>query len=125
MTQGSTAQTRRRARREAATSKPRAGQRRALARLAKALGHPVRVRILRLVSRRSGCVHGDIAVQFRLARSTVAEHLRILKQAGWIRGHIAGPNVCYCLDVSAVERMRDLLALLHGPSTCPSPESRS
>ena len=125
MTQGGTAQTRRPARREAAVCKPRAGQRRALARLARALGHAVRMRILRLVSPRSGCVHGDIAVQLRLARSTVAEHLRILEQAGWIRGQNGGPSVCCCLDVSAVERMRDLLALLHGPSTCPCPESRS
>lgn len=96
-----------------------------LARLAKALGHPVRVRILRLLSRRKDCVHGDIAVRFHLARSTVAEHLKILKEAGWIRGHIAGPNVCYCLDLSALERMRGLLALLRAPCSCPTSEATS
>lgn len=91
--------------------------------LAKALGHPTRIAILGVLARRRACMHGDIAGRFRLAPSTVAEHLRVLKQAGWIRGQIAGPNVSYCLDTSALEPMRRLLASLQVACTRPSPES--
>lgn len=95
----------------------------ALARLAKALGHPARIAILRVLARRRACVHGDIAGRFRLAPSTVAEHLRVLKEAGWIRGRVTGPNVSYCLDTCALEEMRRLLAPLQVACTRPSPES--
>lgn len=81
----------------------------AIARLAKALGHPARVRIVRLLLERTQCIGGDIVAEVGLAQSTVSEHLRILKAAGVIRGEIERPRVCYALAPAAVQ---PLLALL-------------
>jgi len=76
-----------------------------LAQLAKALGHPSRVRILRLLHERRVCVTGDLVAELPLAQSTVSEHLRILKQAGLVQGVIDGDRPCYCLDPSAFHEL--------------------
>ena len=73
-----------------------------LARLAKALGHPARLKIVETLLRRSGCVGSDLAGECGLAASTTSEHLRILKEAGVLKGEIARPRVCYALDPQAV-----------------------
>jgi len=73
-----------------------------IARLAKALAHPARIRILRLLRARKTCVGGDIVGEVGLAQSTVSEHLRILKAAGIITGEIAHPRVCYLLNPERV-----------------------
>jgi ArsR family transcriptional regulator, arsenate/arsenite/antimonite-responsive transcriptional repressor len=69
-----------------------------LAALAKALGHPARVRILRLLGVRATCVTGELAPELGLAASTVSEHLRILRQAGLIETESADGRRCYCLS---------------------------
>ncbi|MEO7081016.1 MAG: metalloregulator ArsR/SmtB family transcription factor [Flavobacteriales bacterium] len=68
------------------------------ARYAKALAHPARVAILRLLAQRDSCVCGDIVDELPLAQSTVSQHLKELKEAGLIQGTISGTNVCYCID---------------------------
>lgn len=78
-----------------------------IAAMAKALGHPARLRILRLLLETPGCIGGDIVDAVGLAQSTVSEHLRILKTAGAVRGDIDGPRVCYALNPDA---FRDLSA---------------
>jgi len=83
-----------------------------LARLAKALGHPARVRILRLLARRTTCVCGEIVEEFELAQSTVSQHLKVLKQAGLVQGEVDGPRVCYCVDPVGLERLRRLVGAL-------------
>ncbi len=83
-----------------------------LAALCKAVGHPARVQILRLLSRRDACVCGDIVDELPLAQSTVSQHLKVLKDAGLIRGEIDGPHVCYCLEPSALRRLRALVGSL-------------
>jgi ArsR family transcriptional regulator len=80
-----------------------------LAALAKALGHPARVAIVRLLMRRESCVCGEIVDELPLAQSTVSQHLKQLKEAGIIRGEIDGPRVCYCVEPSAIETMKSLL----------------
>jgi DNA-binding transcriptional ArsR family regulator len=65
---------------------------------AKALAHPARVAILRILSKRQACVCGDIVEELPLSQSTVSQHLKELKAAGLIKGEIEGPRVCYCLD---------------------------
>jgi ArsR family transcriptional regulator len=85
---------------------------RELSMLAKALGHPARVRILRLLAERSGCVCGDIVDQVGLAQSTVSQHLSVLKEAGLIRGEVDGPRVCYCLAPDVLRRFKMLTAAL-------------
>lgn len=82
-----------------------------LAQLAKALGHPARVAILRLLLKRDTCICGEIVDALPLAQSTVSQHLKQLKQAGLIRGEVDGPRVCYCVDPGMVELLR---ALVHG-----------
>ena len=81
-----------------------------LAALAKALAHPARIRILRLLQRTPGCIGGDIVGAVGLAQSTVSEHLRILKAAGIITGEIAGPRVCYCLAPGALAPLGGFVA---------------
>lgn len=93
------------------------GQDDRIAELAKALGHPARVRILRLLQVTPGCIGGDIVEAVGLAQSTVSEHLRILKAAGIITGEIDGPRVCYALSPGVLS---DLLAFV-GTLT-PSPK---
>src|SRR5574341_251385 len=63
-----------------------------LALLAKAVGHPARVQILRLLVRKDACICGDIVDELPLAQSTVSQHLKVLKEARLIRGEIDGPR---------------------------------
>ena len=83
-----------------------------LAGLAKALGHPVRVRILRLLLSRDSCYCGELVDELPLAQATVSQHLKVLRDAGLIQGEIDGPRVCYCVDPNRLARFRDLLATL-------------
>jgi len=85
---------------------------RRIADLAKALAHPARLRILRLLARTPGCIGGDIVEAVGLAQSTVSEHLRILKAAGVITGEIDGPRVCYALDPLVLTPLTDFIATL-------------
>ena len=83
-----------------------------LALLTKAVGHPARVQIMRLLVRREACVCGDIVDELPLAQSTVSQHLKVLKEAGLIRGDIDGPRVCYCVEPRALRRLRALIGSL-------------
>ena len=83
-----------------------------LARLAKALGHPARVAIVRLLLRRSACVCGEIVDELPLAQSTVSQHLKQLKDAGLVRGDVDGPRVCYCIEPAAIAQLKALVAAL-------------
>jgi DNA-binding transcriptional ArsR family regulator len=85
---------------------------RELAGLAKALGHPARVRILRLLAARTSCICGDVVDELPLAQSTVSQHLRVLRQAGLIRGEVDPPRVCYCVDPATVQRLARLVESL-------------
>lgn len=80
-----------------------------LAALAKAIAHPARIKIMRLLSRRDGCICGDIVDGLDLAQSTVSQHLKMLKDAGLIRGDIDGPRVCYCIEPRVLRRLRALI----------------
>jgi DNA-binding transcriptional ArsR family regulator len=80
-----------------------------LAALAKALAHPARVKIVRILVRKSGCICGDIVEELPLAQSTVSQHLKVLKDAGLIRGDVDGPRVCYCIEPHMLRRLRALV----------------
>lgn len=81
-----------------------------LAALAKAVGHPARVAILRLLARKNACVCGEIVEELPLAQSTVSQHLKVLKQAGLVQGEVDGPRICYCVDPRALRRLKVLVA---------------
>ncbi len=83
-----------------------------VATMTKALGHPVRLRIVRLLSERHTCVTGDLAAQFPLAQSTVSEHLRVLRDAGLIQGEIEGVRTSYCVNVAALAALKAALGSL-------------
>jgi ArsR family transcriptional regulator len=83
-----------------------------LAALVKALAHPVRLQIVRLLSRRTTCVCGEIVDALPLAQSTVSEHLRILKEAGLVKGEVDGPRVCYGLEPAGIARLKRLVVEL-------------
>ena len=83
-----------------------------LALLTKAVGHPARVQILRLLIRRQVCICGDIVEELPLAQSTVSQHLKVLKDAGLIRGEISGPRTCYCIEPRALRRLKALIGSL-------------
>lgn len=82
---------------------------RELAGLARALGHPARVRIVRTLIARQACIGCDLVDETGLAQSTVSEHLRILKAAGIITGEIERPRVCYSLNPAALRPLREFL----------------
>lgn len=69
-----------------------------LAKYAKALGHPARIAILKLLAQKQTCICGDIVDELPLSQSTVSQHLKELKAAGLIKGDIDGASVCYCID---------------------------
>jgi len=81
-----------------------------LAELAKALAHPIRVQIVRILARTAGCICGDLVDALPLAQSTVSQHLKVLKDAGLVRGTIDGPRTCYCIDPDGLRRLRVLVA---------------
>jgi ArsR family transcriptional regulator len=83
-----------------------------LAALARSISHPVRVRILRMLSdaAMTGC--GDIVDALPLAQSTVSQHLKILREAGLIRGDVEGTRRSYCIDPRGLRRLRALTAAL-------------
>ncbi len=68
-----------------------------LVRFAKALGHPIRVAILQMLARQTCCYHGDMSEVLPVAKSTLSQHLKELKEAGLIQGTITLPSVKYCI----------------------------
>ena len=82
---------------------------RRLAAFAKALGHPMRVRIVRMLAARDTSMCSHLVDELPLAQSTVSEHLRILRAAGLIRTSEAGPRGGYCLVPSALKQLKQLL----------------
>ncbi len=78
-----------------------------LAEQAKALAHPARLEILRVLARRQECICGEIVDDLPLAQATVSRHLKTLKEAGLIQGEIDGPRVCYCLARKNLERFHE------------------
>jgi DNA-binding transcriptional ArsR family regulator len=69
-----------------------------LAKYGKALSHPARISILKLLAQKQTCVCGDIVDELPLSQSTVSQHLKELKESGLIKGEIEGARVCYCID---------------------------
>lgn len=83
-----------------------------VARFAKALSHPARVAILRLLSRQQSCYCGDLVNELPIAQATVSQHLKELKDAGLIEGEITPPKVRYCIHKGNFELAKSLFARL-------------
>jgi DNA-binding transcriptional ArsR family regulator len=78
-----------------------------LAELAKALSHPARIKILKILLDKNVCMCGDIVELLPLAQSTVSQHLKELKGVGLIAGEIEGPRICYCLNMKMIQKAKD------------------
>ena len=100
--------------------------------IAKALGHPARIQIVRLLLEKQSCFGGDMVDEVKLAQSTVSEHLRILKSAGIVSGEIERPRICYSLNPGSLMPLAALLDAvfdkhrrgeLGGSICCPPSES--
>ena len=91
---------------------PAEARRKRLAELSKGIAHPARVEIVRMLSNRppaARCVCGDIVDALPLAQSTVSQHLKLLKETGWVQGEIDGPRVCYCIVEGMMEYYMTLM----------------
>ena len=69
-----------------------------IARYAKAMGHPIRMYVLELLSKQSCCYSGDLTDDLPIAKSTLSQHLKELKDAGLIQGEIEAPRIKYCIN---------------------------
>ncbi len=85
---------------------------RELALLAKAVGHPARVAILRKLSIDGKCVCGEIVDDMPLAQATISQHLKVLKDAGLVQGEVDGPRVCYCVSPKGLDKLKRLVTAL-------------
>ncbi len=81
-----------------------------LANIARTLGHPARIAILQHLIKTNACICNDLVAELGLAQATISQHLRELKQAGLIQGSIEGTSVCYCIDTTAWDKYRKLIA---------------
>ena len=84
------------------------------ARYAKALGHPVRVAILQMLSKQACCYHGDMSEILPVAKSTLSQHLNELKDAGLIQCEVTPPMVKYCINKDNWAKARQCLNDLFG-----------
>jgi len=93
-----------------------------IANCAKALAHPARIAVLKLLIQKQACICGDIVDELPLSQSTVSQHLKELKQSGLIKGNIEGARVCYCIDEKewkiAKETINQLFDSCKGTSNC-------
>lgn len=72
-----------------------------LASMMKALAHPARIAIIQHIIKSQACICSAIVDELGLAQATISQHLKELKNAGLIKGTIAGTSVCYCIDGTA------------------------
>ncbi|HIL57830.1 MAG TPA: ArsR family transcriptional regulator [Rhodothermales bacterium] len=96
-----------------------------LADAARALSHPARLALLQTLAARGTCVCGDVVDELPLAQATVSQHLKVLKQAGLVRGEVDGPRSCYCVDSEALREVADAFVDFLGPLLDSPPASSS
>jgi ArsR family transcriptional regulator len=78
-----------------------------LAKMLKALGNPIRFEIMEMLAARQTCLTYEIVQSTPLAQSTVSQHLKVLREAGLVRGEVEGPATCYCLDPDGVRWLKE------------------
>jgi ArsR family transcriptional regulator, arsenate/arsenite/antimonite-responsive transcriptional repressor len=83
-----------------------------LAAFAKAMSHPARIAILKILAQRNECICGEIVDVLPLAQSTVSQHLKELKEAGLINGSVDGPRSCYCINWKAFDKFNQEFSFL-------------
>ena len=89
-----------------------------IARFAKAMGHPARMAILQFLLRQETCFFGDIHEELPIAKATVSQHLKELKEAGLIQGEIEAPKVKYCINKEHWALAQKMFAGFLGQQVC-------
>ncbi len=89
-----------------------------LARFAKAMGHPARIAILEFLAKQSTCYFGDIHEELPIAKATVSQHLKELKEAGLIQGEVETPKVKYCINRENWQVAKGLMADFFSQCVC-------
>lgn len=89
-----------------------------IAHFAKAMGHPTRMAILAFLAKQDSCFFGDIHEELPIAKATVSQHLKELKEAGLVQGEIETPKVRYCINRENWELARNLFAAFLGDCKC-------
>lgn len=77
-----------------------------IAEIAKALSHPARIKILKILNELNSCMVGNIVELLPLSQSTVSQHLKELRRVGLIVGEIEGPKICYCINIKVMEKVK-------------------
>jgi len=95
-----------------------------LARTAKALAHPARVRILRLLAASSECPGADLFAEVPGAQSTISEHLRVLKDAGLVTSHAVGNGMVYCVVNGTLREFQGALLCFESAAECSTTDGR-
>jgi len=83
-----------------------------LAAMAKAIAHPARIAILQELQKANACICGDLVDELGLAKATIYQHLKELKNAGLIQGTVEGTSICYCINPAVWAVYREEFALL-------------
>jgi DNA-binding transcriptional ArsR family regulator len=78
----------------------------------KALGNPKRFEVLKYLVTHPGCITGDIVQYLPIAQATVSQHLKVLREAGWIDGVTEGPARCYCLNSANIKWFREKISTI-------------
>jgi len=86
--------------------------------VAKALSHPARIKILKMLNEMSACMVGSLVDKLPLAQATVSQHLKELKRVGFIDGEIDGPKVCYCVNNKELTKAKNALDKLFNKIGC-------
>lgn len=89
-----------------------------LADVAKALSHPARIRILKILNDLDSCMVGSLVNKLPLAQATVSQHLKELKRVGLIEGEIDGPKICYCINAKNLTKAKYALDKLFSKIGC-------
>lgn len=94
-----------------------------IAELSRALGHPTRVRLMRMLASQSECSGSEVFSELPLAQSTVSEHLRVLKDAGLLSARAVGPSMVYCVTTEHLGQLAEAIAhIANSTPSCTSAE---
>jgi DNA-binding transcriptional ArsR family regulator len=79
-----------------------------IASIAKVFSHPARVAILQYISKHETCICNDIVDEIGLAQATISQHLKVINEAGLLKGNFEGKSLCYCLNVERFQELQGL-----------------
>ncbi|GAB1858185.1 metalloregulator ArsR/SmtB family transcription factor [Flavobacteriaceae bacterium MHTCC 0001] len=80
-----------------------------MAQIAKVFAHPARIAILQYISKQNSCICNDIVEEIGLSQPTISQHLKVINEAGLLKGNFEGKSICYCLNVERFQEFQSQL----------------